>query len=93
MACSCSLQRAGFSYLQALPPQAMEQAMCPGMTCRKRSPTFVYFGVGRPVLPRTCRKGFETPLSKQNRDLGNGFHFISDCRWGAGADHPLLCQD
>lgn len=47
MACSCSLQRAGFSYLHALPPHAIEHAMCPGMTCRKRSPTFVYFGVGR----------------------------------------------
>lgn len=56
MACSCSLQRAGFSYLQALPPHAMEHAMCPGMTCRKRSPTFVYFGVGRPELPTTGKE-------------------------------------
>jgi len=48
MACSCSPQRAGLSYLQALPPHAREQAMWPGITCRKRSPTFVYFGVGRP---------------------------------------------
>lgn len=55
MACSCSLQRAGFSYLHALPPHAMEQAMCPGMTCRKRSPTFVYFGAGRPEFPRTYK--------------------------------------
>ena len=59
MACSCSLHRAGFSYLHDLPPHAMEQATCPGMTWRKRSPTFVYFGVGRPELPRTCKEGIQ----------------------------------
>lgn len=56
MACSCAVQRAGFSYLHALPPQAMEQATCPGRTFRNRSPTFVYLGVGRPEPPRTDKE-------------------------------------
>ena len=65
MACSCSLQRAGFSYLQALPPHATEQATCPGITCRSRSPTFVYFGVGRPGFPRMYTEGkIQNPVSR-----------------------------
>lgn len=52
-ACSCSLHRAGFSYLQARPPHAIEHCIWPGITWRRRSPTFVYFAVGRLDLPVT----------------------------------------
>lgn len=50
MACSLSLQRDGFSYLQARPPHAMEHCMWPGITCLKVSPTLVYFAVGTLTL-------------------------------------------
>lgn len=56
MACSWSLHRAGFSYLQARPPHAIEHCMWPGMTWRRCSPTLVYFAVGRLELPGTQGK-------------------------------------
>lgn len=56
MACSSSLQRDGFSYLQALPPQAMEHCMWPGMTCLRVSPILVYFAVGTLAVAGKAKK-------------------------------------